>query len=45
MESYLAGRGGVKGYVRHINEALSMSTVEAIYNIIKKKEKLSLIKG
>jgi hypothetical protein len=44
MESYPA-MGGVKGYVRHIDETLSMSTVEAIYNIIKKSERLSLIKG
>lgn len=44
MESYLA-MGGVKGYVRHIDETLSMSTVEAIHKIMKKKDKLSLIKG
>jgi hypothetical protein len=44
VESYLA-IGGVKGYVRHLEETLSMSTVEAIHNIMKKKDKLSLIKG
>ena len=44
MESYPA-MGGVKGYARHIDETLSMNTVEAIYNVIKKNEKLSLIKG
>lgn len=44
MESYPA-MGGVKGYVRHIDETLSMSMVEAIYNIMKKNEKLSLTKG
>jgi hypothetical protein len=44
VESYLA-MGGVKGYVRHLEEILSMSTVEAIHKIMKKKDKLSLIKG
>jgi len=44
MESYLA-MGGVKGYVRHLDETLSMSTVETIHNIVKRRDKLSLIKG
>jgi len=45
VESYLTAMGRVIGYVRHLDETLSMSTVEAIHKIMKKKNKLSMIKG
>jgi hypothetical protein len=45
VESYLTAMGRVIGYVRHLEETLSMSTVEAIHKIMKKKNKLSMIKG
>jgi uncharacterized protein YfkK (UPF0435 family) len=44
MESYPA-MGGVKGYVRHLDEALSMSTLKTIHDIVKKRDKSSLIRG
>jgi hypothetical protein len=44
MESYLA-IGGVKGYVRHLDESLSMSTLKTIYNIVEKKDKPVLSEG
>jgi hypothetical protein len=45
VESYLTAMGRVIGYVRHLDETLSMSTVEAIHKIMKKKNKLSMIRG
>jgi len=36
MESYPA-MGGVKGYVRHLDEALSMSTLKTIHDIVKRE--------
>jgi len=44
VESYLA-MGGVKGYVRHLDETLSTSTLEIIRKVMEKKDKLSLAKG
>jgi hypothetical protein len=44
MESYLA-IGGVKGYVHHLDESLSMSTLKTIHNIVEKKDKSVLSKG
>jgi hypothetical protein len=44
MESYLA-IGGVKGYVHHLDESLSMSTLKTIYNIVEKKDKSVLSEG
>ncbi|MCC6014274.1 MAG: hypothetical protein LM564_01045, partial [Desulfurococcaceae archaeon] len=45
VESYLTAMGRVIGYARHLEETLSMSAVEAIHKIMKKKNKLSMIKG
>jgi hypothetical protein len=44
VESYLA-MGGVKGYVRHLDETLSTSTLEIIRKVMEKKDRLSLAKG
>jgi hypothetical protein len=44
IESYLA-MGGVKGYVRHLDETLSTSTLEIIRKVMEKKDRLSLAKG
>jgi hypothetical protein len=44
MESYLA-MGGVRGYVRHLDETLSTSTLEIIRKVMEKKDRLSLTKG
>jgi len=44
MESYLA-IGGVKGYVHHLDESLSMSTLKTIHNIVEKKDKPVLSEG
>jgi len=44
IESCLVMRG-ILGYVRHIDESLSMDTVKAISNIIEKRRKLTLAKG
>jgi len=37
VESYLTAMGRVIGYARHLEETLSMSAVEAIHKIMKKK--------
>jgi len=44
IESYLA-MGGVKGYVRHLDETLSTSTLEIIRKVMEKRDRLSLAKG
>jgi hypothetical protein len=44
MESYPA-MGGVKGYVRHLDESLSMGALKVIYNIVERRNKLTPIKG
>jgi hypothetical protein len=37
--------GGVKGYVRHLDESLSMDALKVIYNIVERRNKLTPIKG
>ena len=44
VESYLAV-GGVKGYIRHTDELLSVNIVKAIYDTMKQENKLTPIKG